>query len=758
MVKTKPPKSPGGKAKTKKKKKQKSMAVRLWLEEKADEKKAQRRLLLQKAQRRKQTKPTDHSDRKNKKNKNKLWKEQEQGSVYGPIRKARGDTTTDSRNDKRKKKAHASTQRILSKKERRKLRKQQKQAPNEALSELFQQQQPTKPPPPPLLTMTTTTTTTKPTTTTTTPRKKRKRRHEWSDHKNNKATHRATKRTTTTTTQQPQRRKKGKPKTLHFPPTNQQVPYSLVPWYGCQDDYNPLPQKPQQQQQQDELVEGSSLSLSSSSQECCWYHEYFAAASLENLTNEMEAFAAYVRLRPVEQRARHAFIQHVTDLAGERFQRNHPHVRIQCYGSFTVPAVSLFASDVDLALWGVVPPLVLPTHTRFEYNSNDDDDNDNDDDDDSAVSEQEEEGDTSDGKTNQAKKREARVQRWRDVLAEADNKASRGEEEENDALQELENYQSKWQREEEEEEEESSKGNRKQPTNETGCDAADEKEALCNGTPAKASTTTTPTQSLVAGRDALFEIDRTGVDEGGAEPFFVLDHDGDDNDDANDDNCSTNGEANLGSHQSNNNNKLNSADARVGDGSSSKVIDLTGDSDSMDEPELQHKNQQWSCASSSSSSSSSSLPEIVEALDDDIDSSDDSADELANFHNHRRKRQRVQVNEQRTRGKDMDLVVHATTRRSPTTTTTSTRKRRFGNKNKNNESRVLVVQTLKHLSQRIRKSPMLEQRTMELRRRARIPIVAMSTKLGFEADIAVGGQGGDDTTQFVMKQVDKFKR
>jgi DNA polymerase sigma len=46
---------------------------------------------------------------------------------------------------------------------------------------------------------------------------------------------------------------------------------------------------------------------------------------------------------------------------------------------------------------------------------------------------------------------------------------------------------------------------------------------------------------------------------------------------------------------------------------------------------------------------------------------------------------------------------------------------------------------------------------VEVRHRAKVPIVTTDTKLGFEADVAVGGHNGADTSQFAASQVAKYQ-
>ena len=109
--------------------------------------------------------------------------------------------------------------------------------------------------------------------------------------------------------------------------------------------------------------------------------------ALHELTEELHAFADYVRLQPVEVQARRDLIQHLTHvvhgipqfvavqqkLQQQQQQRqsagggpfasaetndnnnNNHALAFSPFGSFAAPAVCSFESDVDLALWGAVP-------------------------------------------------------------------------------------------------------------------------------------------------------------------------------------------------------------------------------------------------------------------------------------------------------------------------------------------------------------------------------------------------------------------
>jgi hypothetical protein len=75
-------------------------------------------------------------------------------------------------------------------------------------------------------------------------------------------------------------------------------------------------------------------------------------SSLQLLNKELTQFGEYVKLTPAEREARQSLITKVQDICAQLFciERSH----CQVFGSFAVPSVCTFGSDIDLAIWGVV--------------------------------------------------------------------------------------------------------------------------------------------------------------------------------------------------------------------------------------------------------------------------------------------------------------------------------------------------------------------------------------------------------------------
>lgn len=72
------------------------------------------------------------------------------------------------------------------------------------------------------------------------------------------------------------------------------------------------------------------------------------------------------------------------------------------------------------------------------------------------------------------------------------------------------------------------------------------------------------------------------------------------------------------------------------------------------------------------------------------------------------------------------------------------------------ETRTLVVRALNALSRKLRKMQWTQQLTV--RKYARVPIINMETRFGYECDIALGGHNGTDTSSYASNQIKRFRR
>lgn len=70
------------------------------------------------------------------------------------------------------------------------------------------------------------------------------------------------------------------------------------------------------------------------------------------------------------------------------------------------------------------------------------------------------------------------------------------------------------------------------------------------------------------------------------------------------------------------------------------------------------------------------------------------------------------------------------------------------------EVRTKVVRALSKLSKHLWKSSFAQN--LHVRKNAKVPIVCMATRYGFDSDVAIGGHNGMDTSQYVKSLVQKF--
>ena len=173
---------------------------------------------------------------------------------------------------------------------------------------------------------------------------------------------------------------------LRLPPLNSRktsTEYTEMPWYPTTTSTN----------HEYDYTEKSSVKIL----------QHLSASGLQRLDEELLSFAAYVRLTPTECEARDYVIQHIADTCQRLFSSRN--VQIQAFGSYATKQVCTFASDVDLALWGVVPTNEETggTHTRFSNNDND-----------------LEEEDQKPAAVENTHGKEDRVQKWKEALAELD--------------------------------------------------------------------------------------------------------------------------------------------------------------------------------------------------------------------------------------------------------------------------------------------------------------------------------------------------
>ena len=93
---------------------------------------------------------------------------------------------------------------------------------------------------------------------------------------------------------------------------------------------------------------------------------------LQQLDSELEAFSRYVRLSETEHTARNYLVRNMQRISKELFARSdaalhEEPVSAQVFGSYATPDVCVFSSDIDLALWGVVPVSTVSDHQPSHF-------------------------------------------------------------------------------------------------------------------------------------------------------------------------------------------------------------------------------------------------------------------------------------------------------------------------------------------------------------------------------------------------------
>ena len=568
--------------------------------------------------------------------------------------------------------------------------------------------------------------------------------------------------------------------------------------------------------------------------------------ALCRLDAELHAFANYVRLSSVEADARSYVVNHVRELANELFgnggksnvvnsagrkrrrrldtwsdhegdeddinKRSNEQgdddddedgIRVVCFGSFAAPEVCTFLSDVDLALWGVVPPPDplggggSGTHTRF----GEDDHGDEDSADDeapkmshSALQRTMEALDAAQtarsvGESGSAKNKEERVQRLRNALSAGDasndfpaagdvgdgQPASGGGTEGLfviDREGEFDNVEA-----------DNGSGNEGGAKDDGANGDSSATAAQLNDQSSreeeKKEEVISPTKGGITSNEAkssnfLFAIDREGAQE-------------------------------LGHDEKETETPANETTEDVDnvEGNSDSVIDLCA---CPDEKQVDEKDQVPSEDAQKEKSGKNEVIEISsgdedkgESEDDSLhrdgtslsDDDDDNADKMEGFRRDRQKGKEKAVSDSEQQytidllsdssnsdddsddalqdrlrefmaadigdvgvdvdDEDDDVEVSLVIPRGGAAENSNIKRPAVGPTGK---TKVKVVSALKRLGKKLWASQLTD--TVEVRRHAKVPIVTCATRLGFDGDIAIAGHIGADTSKYASSQVCRY--
>jgi len=119
-------------------------------------------------------------------------------------------------------------------------------------------------------------------------------------------------------------------------PTSPQ--YKDVAWFEHFDQYSPT--------QTDETTATTTVRSPSNTTLCT---DFFPTESVNQLSQELQAFAGYVRLQPTEHDARQFMIQFITNLAGSTFSGTDVH--LQVFGLLPSVLIVLMSIWLSGVLW-----------------------------------------------------------------------------------------------------------------------------------------------------------------------------------------------------------------------------------------------------------------------------------------------------------------------------------------------------------------------------------------------------------------------
>ena len=427
-------------------------------------------------------------------------------------------------------------------------------------------------------------------------------------------------------------------------------------------------------------------------------------SSLSSFQDELECFIEYIRLTPREISARNSVVQDISQLSHNLWHEN---VEVMPFGSFATLDVCTFQSDVDLALWNVVPVEsrdVVEKKFAFGKQSGD------------------------------AKKRSSLFKTMRALKSDKKMKRKNPFQANDIPVDSKKNRVNEWKQILEEVELANSF------TSSPSSSALPDKKAAAKTNPVEASLKETKTSKDP--EEFMFVIDREGIQELGAS-------------------CDENS-------------------------ASSTTKDRLQDEVRKGLPKKDRKQEEVIIIDDSDA--------II--IDDSDVSDDDQVDKMKSFHQRnydagRRKLNTSKLNDpdqvaNRTRSHDVDkgfAMRDAALDDQSWSSGESTYDEDTGNgssdddgfelnisnhndngisssKNKTfgptGNTRTKVIKALSNMGNRLRRSSFVQR--IEVRRKARVPIVVITTRFGFDTDVALAGHNGADTSHYVRKLVEKFDR
>ncbi|CAB9529820.1 expressed unknown protein [Seminavis robusta] len=485
---------------------------------------------------------------------------------------------------------------------------------------------------------------------------------------------------------------------------------------------------------------------------------------LSQLDTELVSFANYVQLSPSEQAARHFIVNSIETVSRTNLdcakEKKSDEIRVHVFGSFATLPVCAYCSDVDLAIYGLVPPEQQPPHdnnsssaqakhTRFSETDN--------------------------------HQMAARVQKWKDLLEQqqqqhCDDKPEKKDDAWQSALDQLldganegpdtpskkkrsadrvvdltrcsspEDTKPAAKKEPEIINVDALPGNqettKKSPVRMVSVDEImpEKQPAVQNEETAKSpAKEEEPSQEALAGD--FFVLDRVGIDEEEEEKKWKAKENNQNaeievaNNKADDDvvgskvHKTDEKQGNLKEAPTEETDATTTNRKRTFSEATNETNNNSG-SDSEDDTADKLASLETRKHTSSSPAAAKRPAEeyrteqaVISLSSDDEDDDDEEDDDLDDM--------------------QVSFVAHPTNNGKNTTIGPS------------GAVRAEVVNVLNSLGNILRRRQFTKSVTVI--RKARVPIVKFQTKLGFEGDVAMGGHNGTDTSQFAMSQVQRFK-
>lgn len=137
----------------------------------------------------------------------------------------------------------------------------------------------------------------------------------------------------------------------------------------------------------------------------------------------------------------------------------------------------------------------------------------------------------------------------------------------------------------------------------------------------------------------------------------------------------------------------------------------------------------------------------------DESDSEESVDKMAEYHRRLQLDRQNSNDECKKDSKDEDFELNIS--QNGFTDFAAPASQMLRSKVNNHQTRKKVVSALVKLGKKLWKQPFAQN--VHVRKTAKVPIICMTTRYGFDADMALGGHNGMDTSLYVHKCVEKFK-